>query len=183
MNRSIALAFLFPFLAVAAAATQPPEPGAPAKEHEFLQKFVGEWESESESTMAPGQPPTKCTGSIKGRMLGGYWLISEAQMDMPGVSVNALQTIGYDTDKKKYIGTWVDTMFNHLWKYEGSVNAAGTTLTLDAEGPDFAGTGKTMKYRDVYEFKSADHIFALSQMQGEDGKWITFMTGNCRRKK
>jgi hypothetical protein len=36
--------------------------GGPVKEHELLQKFVGEWESEGEAFMAPGQPPTKLKG-------------------------------------------------------------------------------------------------------------------------
>jgi hypothetical protein len=37
----------------------------PVKEHELLQKFVGEWESEGEAFMAPGQPLTKLKGSRK----------------------------------------------------------------------------------------------------------------------
>jgi hypothetical protein len=43
--------------------------------------------------------------------------------------------------------------------------------------------GKLAKFRDVYEFKSQDEIATTSQMQGEDGKWITFMTGTAKRKK
>ena len=43
--------------------------------------------------------------------------------------------------------------------------------------------GKLAKFRDTYEFKSADHIEATSSMQGEDGKWVQFMTGQIKRKK
>ena len=43
--------------------------------------------------------------------------------------------------------------------------------------------GKMTKYRDAYEFKSDDVMIATSSMQGEDGKWITFMTGEAKRKK
>ena len=56
-------------------------------------------------------------------------------------------------------------------------------LTFEAEGPNFLTGGKTTKFRDTYEFKSADHIEATSSMQGEDGKWVEFMKGQMTRKK
>ena len=74
-------------------------------------------------------------------------------------------------------------MMNHMCTYEGSVDETGRILTLDAEGPDFEVAGKTRKYRDAYEFKSADHIASTSSMLGDDGKWVVFMTGNMRRAK
>jgi hypothetical protein len=155
----------------------------PQKEHEWLQKFVGEWESESEASMGPDQPAMKCKGTMSSRMLGGFWVVSEVKADMPGVQVNAIQTIGYDEKSKKYVGTWVDSMMNYMWKYEGTVEGNGTKLILEAEGPNFTQPGKTSKFRDAYEFKSKDHIVATSSMLGDDGKWVTFMTGNMRRKK
>jgi hypothetical protein len=42
----------------------------PVKEHEVLKKFVGEWETQSEAVMAPGQPAMKCQGSINALLLG-----------------------------------------------------------------------------------------------------------------
>jgi hypothetical protein len=163
-------------------AQQLPTLPAPEKEHEWLQQFVGEWESEAEGLMGPGQPPMKCRGTISSRMLGGLWMVSEIKTDLPGVQVSALQTIGYDAQTKKYVGTWVDSVMNYMWKYEGTVDKTGKILTLEAEGPDFNSDRKLTRFRDVYEFKSKDHIIAISSMQGPDGKWVTFMTGNMRRK-
>ena len=81
------------------------------------------------------------------------------------------------------MGTWIDTMMNHMWHYEGSVDESGTKLVLVAEGPDMMVEGKTTKYRDSYEFKSADLAIATSEMMNADGKWVTFMTGEVKRKK
>lgn len=154
---------------------------APEKEHEWLSQFVGEWESNSEATMGPGQPAIKLKGTMQSRKLGGFWVVSELQGDMMGTPMDAIQTIGYDPKSKKYVGTWVDSMMNHMWKYEGTVDSTGKILTLEAKGPNFMVEGKETRFRDAYEFKSADHIVATSSMLGEDGKWVTFMTGNVRR--
>jgi hypothetical protein len=159
-----------------------PETTQPTKEHQLLQQFVGEWETSSEGVTAPGQPTITCTGTAKSRMIGGFWVVSELETDMMGTKIVALQTIGYDATKKKYIGTWVDSMFNHMWHYVGAVDASGKKLVLEAEGPNFMAGDKTTKYRDSYEFKSKDHIESTSSMLGEDGKWIDFMKGQFRRK-
>lgn len=155
----------------------------PTAEHKWLEQFVGEWETEATGVAGPDQPEMKCKGEIKSRMLGGFWVISEAKTDMMGTAVNAIQTIGYDAEKKAYVGTWVDSMLNHMWKYEGAVDKTGKILTLEAEGPNFFAEGKKAKFRDVYEFKDKDHIVVSSQMQGEDGKWVTFMNGSAKRVK
>lgn len=180
----------FPLLAVLALfsstsllAQEVPDFPKPQKEHELLKKFVGEWETTAEAEGPPGQPAMECHGTIKAEMLGGFWVVNEMQADMMGVQFKGVQTIGYDPKTKKYVGTWVDSMMNHMWKYDGSVDEAGKILTLEAEGPNFMEGGKTAKFRDVYEFKSKDEIATSSLMQGEDGKWITFMTGTAKRKK
>ena len=162
---------------------QTPEFPGPQKEHQWLQQFVGEWTTESEGMMGPDQPPMKCKGSLTSRSLGGFWVINEMTGDMMGTPMTGIQTIGYDPEKKKYVGTWVDSMMNHMWQYEGSVDDSGKILTLEADGPNFAADGKMTKFRDVYEFKSPDHILATSLMLGEDGQWVTFMTGHSHRKK
>lgn len=183
MSRTIiaSAALIFSF-AISAAAQEAQLPG-PEKEHQWLKKFVGEWESQSEAVAGPGQPPLECTGAMSSRMLGEFWVVSNVTGEMAGTTITAVQTIGYDPAKKKYVGTWVDSMMNHLWRYEGTVDESGKILTLEAEGPNFIAAGKTAKFRDSYEFKSPDHIVATSSMLTEDGKWVTFMTGNMRRKK
>ena len=153
----------------------------PTPEHEWLQKFVGEWEADVEMSMEPGKPPMISKGINRDRMLGGFWMISEGGNEAMGY--NFLHTLGYDSKKKKYIGTWADSMTSYLWKYEGTVNAAGNILTLETEGPCPTEPDKLSKFREVTEFKSKDHRVFTSSMLGEDGKWTTFLTVTARRKK
>lgn len=175
--------FALGLLCATASAQQQPELPGPEKEHQWLQKFVGEWTTTSKGSMGPDQPPMECTGTIKSRMIGGFWVVNEMKSTVQGAPMQGLQTIGYDAAKKKYVGTWVDSMMNHMWHYEGTVDESGKTLTLEAEGPNFMAGGKLTKFRDAYEFKTPDHVIVTSSMLGEAGKWITFMTGDSKRTK
>lgn len=152
-------------------------------EHQLLQKFVGEWESTSELLMGPDQPPLACTGKMSAEMLGDFWMVARVSGEMMGTTVTAVQTVGYNDKAKSYVGTWVDSSNDHCWNYRGSVDETGKVLTLEAEGPRFDDPNATTKYRDIYEFVSADVIVMKSQMMDENGEWIQFMQGEFRRKK
>jgi hypothetical protein len=115
-------------------------------------------------------------------MLGEFWMMNEFHNEVAGFGMKGIQTVGYDPSKKKYIGTWVDSATNHLWLYEGTV-VDNKKLVLEAKGPNLVTSGKEALFRDSYEFMSESEIRVTSEMQGEDGKWITFMTGAAVREK
>ncbi len=160
------------------------EEAVPQKEHRWLQTLVGEWTSEAEATMEPGKPPETCRGTESVRSLGGLWVLAEGQGEMPGGgAATMLMTLGYDPQKRRYVGTWIGSMMTHLWVYDGALDAAERVLTLEAEGPSMAAEGKLAKYRDAIEFKSDDHRILTSHMLADDGTWQGFMTVHYRRKK
>jgi hypothetical protein len=150
--------------------------------HEWLKQLVGEWVTESEAVMGPGQAPVKGNGSEVVRSLGGFWTVGEMKSEMMGTPVTGVQTLGYDPETKRYLGTWVCSADRHLWKYEGTIDPSGRVLTLNTEGPNMAAPGKTAKWKDVIEIKDKDHRVLRSYMQGDDGKWVQFMTMNARRR-
>lgn len=159
------------------------KPAEPQAEHRWLQKFVGEWAYETEAQMEPGKPPEKFTGTESVRSLGGLWILAEGKGEMPGGGTAAMMlTLGYDPQKKRYVGTWVGSMMTHLWIYDGVLDAGGKTLILSTEGPDMSVEGKLAKYRDVYEFRSDDHRTLTSHYLGDDGTWQVMMTSSYRRK-
>jgi hypothetical protein len=161
-----------------------PDMPVPVKQHEWLHQFVGEWETAVEVTMEPGTQSMKGKGKETARMLGGFWVIGEGKGEMEGMPgpMTSLLTLGFDPDKGKYVGTWVDSMNSYLWKYEGSVDATGKVLTLETEGPCPMKPG-LVRFKEVTEFKSRDHRVFTSSMQGDDGKWVTMVTADYRRKK
>jgi hypothetical protein len=155
----------------------------PQKEHEWLQKLVGDWTMEAEASMGPDKPDEKTRGTESVRSLGGLWYLAEGQGEMPGGPATMLMTLGYDPQKQRYVGTWIGSMMTQLWVYDGELDAAGKMLTLNADGPSMAAEGKMTKYRDVIEFKSDDHRVLTSHLLGDDGQWHQFMTAHYRRRK
>lgn len=144
-----------------------------------LDRFVGNWNTKSQPASDSEIAPAPYRGTMDARMLGKHWLIGEYDADMGGVKFDAMQRLRYDAKQKIYVGTWVDSFFDYEWPLKGKLE--GERLTINSEGPDPSKPGATSKFRDIYEFKTADLILTTSEMQSADGKWETFMTGEFRR--
>jgi len=157
-----------------------PQLPLPQKEHKFLEQFVGEWETEINM---PGKGAVKANGIEIARMLGGFWVVGDGKSELMGMPFTSVLTLGYDPQKKKYVGTWVDSVSSYLWKYEGTLDSTGKILTLDTEGPCPLRPGELVKFKEVTEFKSKDHRIFKSSILGEDGKWTTMVTVESKRKK
>ncbi|REJ88008.1 MAG: DUF1579 domain-containing protein [Planctomycetota bacterium] len=181
--KPFALAVLAFSLITTAANAQLPDFPAPSEEHKWLEQFAGEWVTVSKTAEFGDQPSMEHKGAMTSEMLGGFWAVNRFQGNTGGIEFKALQTIGYDAARKKYVGTWIDSMLDQLWNYEGELDESGKTLVLTAEGPNFFDGGKLTEFRDSYEFKSADLIITTSEIKGPDGKWFTFMTGEMTRAK
>lgn len=83
----------------------------PQKEHQWLHQLVGEWTYETECVMGPDKPPEKFKGSETVRLLGGLWVQCEGTGEMPGGGMaTTIMTLGYDPQKKYYVGTFVASM-------------------------------------------------------------------------
>ena len=154
----------------------------PQKEHRWLQRLVGEWTMQAEMSMGPDQPPMTSSGRETVRSLGGLWTIGEGTGETPGGGTHeSIMTLGYDPQTKRFVGTFIASVMTHLWPYNGTLDAAGKVLTLDSEGPSFAGDGTLAKYQDIIEFLSDDHRTLSSQFLGPDGQWVPFMKAHYRR--
>lgn len=187
MNRVFCLSHWVVAVAALCAATvssaQLPEMPKPTKEHDFLKQFTGEWKVVAECAPEPGKDPVKCEGTESAKMLGGFFLVSESESDMMGMAVKSVLTIGFDPEKKKYVGTFLCSMDGTLWNYVGSVDETGKKLTLETEGPIPFTPGKRAKFREALELKDKDHKEFTSQMQGDDGKWTEIVKMTYTRKK
>ena len=149
------------------------------KEHKWLEKLVGEWTTGAEAIAMNDQPATSHSGTESVRSLDGIWFIGEGSGDMGPTVI----TLGFDPDKKKYVGTFIGSMMTYMWVYEGELDAEEKVLTLDTVGPNFSGDGSIVPYKDSIEFISNDHRVLTSRTQGTDGQWTEFMRMDFHRVK
>ena len=156
---------------------------APTKEHEWLHQLAGQWEADLEVMTEPGKPPMKLKSTENTRRIGGFWIVSESEVTASAMPFARALTLGYDPQKKKYIGTGVDSNSMNIAHYEGSVDAAGKTLTMEGEMPSPFEAGKSVRVREVIELKSPDQKTVTTSVQGPDGSWFPLVTVNARRKK
>lgn len=172
------LLFCLPTINAADAPAMP----QPVKEHEWLKQFVGEWDTTTEIFAAPDQPSLKAAGHESAKMIGGFWMMGENEGEMMGQTFTGIMTLGYDPEKKRYIGTWVDSNTSTLWNYKGTLDEGGKILTLESEGY-CPMEGQVCQFKDTVEFKSKDERVLTGARLGKDGKWTKMMTVTAKRKK
>ncbi len=153
----------------------------PQKEHEWLQRLVGEWTFEGEVGEA-GRPGERFEGVETIRSVGDIWITAEAHVGAPDGSeaVNIL-TLGFDPRKGRFVGGFVSTWMTHFWVYDGELDADGTALTLLSEGPSMDGGGLT-RFREVIGIVSADERTWTSWRESADGSWQEVMRSVYRRR-
>lgn len=154
----------------------------PTKEHEWLRKIAGDWEFEIQA-FVEGAEPLKAKGAEKARMIGGFWVVGESTGSIAELPFTNITSFGYDPEKKKYVGTGIDSMSSTLWLYEGTMDPSGKILTFETTGPCPMRGGKMTKFRGVTEFKSDDQRVFTSSFQEDDGRWVVNAIVTSNRKK
>ena len=122
------------------------------KEHKILKRDVGVWDAEMKLWMAgPDQDPMVSKGVERNRMLGETWILSNFTADLGGQEFKGHGQFGYDTKKKKFVGTWVENMSTNISTMEGTYDEAKGELTMFSMGIDPA-TGKETKSKSVSKY-------------------------------
>ena len=155
----------------------------PVKEHTLLQQLAGEWEASADVSMGPDQPKMKFTATENIRTIGPFWIVGESTGTVGEMPIESMLTLGYDPEKKKIIGSWVDSMQTHQWVYEGSFDKSGKVLTLETQGPCPLRPGETVNFKETIELKDKDHKVFTSSMEQQDGTWTEIMSSEYQRKK
>lgn len=155
----------------------------PEPQHEWLQKLVGEWTTETEMTMESGEQANH-KGTEVVTNLGGLWAFGEGNAKMPnGDDFTSKFALGWDVTEKAYKAMWIGSVSSHLWKYDGELSADGKTMTMNCKGPNMSGSGGDWaNYRDVIEIVDDNYRTLTSYGEGEDGEWTQFMKMHVRRK-
>jgi hypothetical protein len=187
--RSVQLAVLFvalnatPVVVAAAGAQQMPPMPKPGPEHEILKMDVGTWDASVEIFPGPGAPPMTSKGvEVSTIGCGGMCLITDFKGElMPGMAFQGHGIMTWDAVKKKYAGSWTDSMSTGLAMTEGIYDAASKKATGSMEGPNM--TGEIVKSRTVTEYPAADSRVMTAYTRGPDGKEMQSMRITYTRRK
>ena len=156
----------------AAAQDMPPMP-KPGPAHEILKADAGTWDAKVE-TMSPAGTTTSTGVETSTVGCGGLCLITDFKGEMmPGMMFEGHGTTAYDSAKKKYIGSWTDSMSQGLMVSESTWDPAAKTMTATMEGPDM--TGAIVKMKAVTEHKDPNtRVFTMYNPDGTPGMRITY---------
>jgi hypothetical protein len=159
-------------LAGAAVAQDMPMP-KPGPEHKIFEMDAGTWDATVETFM-PGAPPMTSKGTETNTIgCGGLCLISDLKSVMGGAPFHGHGTSAYDAAKKKYVGTWTDSMSAGISVGESTYDPATKTATGWMEGPDM--TGKMVKSKAVGQYKDANTRVFTMYTVGPDAKEVPSM--------
>jgi Protein of unknown function (DUF1579) len=144
----------------------------PAEGHKRLEPVVGDFSTKVTMWETPGQAGQTSAGSAKNEwVLGGRFVRETFHGEYMGMPFDGVGFTGYDNYKKKYIGSWVDSMGTAMMTLTGTVDASGKVFTMLSDMDDFM-TGKVMKVRAVTRIVDANqHVF---EMYGPDPKGKEF---------
>jgi hypothetical protein len=166
----------------ALSAQQGPPVPQPGPEHKILAMDVGTWDATVEMTTGPGTPPmTSKVVEVNTLGCGGLCLISDLKGEfMPGMPFHGHGTTVWDSTKKKYVGSWTDSMSAGLSLGESTWDPAAKKMTGWVEGPDM--NGKVTKVRSVVEHTGPDTRIFTMYAPGPDGKEIPAMKITYKRR-
>jgi hypothetical protein len=177
---SLALAF---FLSTPATAQETPPLPKPGPEHQMFTMDAGTWDAVVEMTPPGGAPAMTSKGTqIDTVGCGGLCLITDFTGEfMPGMAFHGHGLTTYDSAKKKYVGSWTDSMSMGLAVSESTYDPATKSLTGWMEGPDI--TGAVQKSKSTSTYTDADHRSMTMFMTGPDGKETQMMKISYTRRK
>jgi hypothetical protein len=134
----------------------------PVDQHKQLLAGVGEWEGTLTSYMIPGMKPEPVAAHETVTAIGEFWTLSQFHCQFMGQPYHGSGHYGYDPEKKKYIGTWVDSMSSQFALMEGEVDPKTNTLVMHWQARDM--TGKVVPHRS-------------ESTMGGDARTMTFYSG------
>jgi Protein of unknown function (DUF1579) len=169
------------WLAATTAAQEMPPMPKPGPEHELLKMEEGTWDAVVEMS-PPGAPVMTSKGTeVVTVGCGGLCLISKFDGDMGGMPFQGNGLTTYDPAKKKYVGSWTDSMSAGLMTSEGTYDTATKVMTSWMESTDPTGAVQKMKATSTYS--DADHRTMTMFMKAPDGSEVQGMKISYTRRK
>ena len=155
----------------------------PGDAHKKLGAMAGTFNAEVKMWMQPGAPPAGGAGVAENSWaLDGRFLEQHFTGNFMGMPFTGMGFTGYDNIKKKYVGTWMDTMTTSMMISTGTANADGKSYTFTSTMDD-PMTGKSSPVKEIVTVVDNNHHTLEMWGAGPDGKMFKTMEIAYTRKK
>lgn len=155
----------------------------PGEPHKLLAKYEGTWKAKVTSWMDPSRPPEVTEGTMVSKMvLGGRYLEDRYEGKAMGQPVSGIGFTGYDNYKKKFVGSWVDSMGTGIMTTAGTLDKSGKVMTSFGTMDDPA-TKKSVKMKMVGTWIDDDNHRFEMWSAGPGGKMVKSMQMDYTRQK
>ena len=146
----------------------------PTRFHKLLQRDVGQWEG-TMTTFVPGMPsePVPATQTVDA--IGGFWTRTHFECPFMGMKYIGTGVIGYDAEKEKFVGNWVDSMSSYFAMMEGELSDDGKTLTMRWDAPDMTGAMTPHRYEATNDGESYTSTFYMGAGEAETKSMVIEM--------
>jgi len=154
------------------------EGGAPGPEHERLMKLAGKYTTVAK--MSGGMSGESTGEATFTTLLGGRFLLQEEKGTMLGHPFEARKTYGFNSQAKKYEGTWTYTGSTAMMMLSGTSADSGKTIKFSAsyEG----ASGRASPFEIVMTELGPDKFSITMTSKPEDGKPSSLETVYTRKK-
>lgn len=176
-NSFVALALAAGALTAASVAfTQEHAMPTPTEQHKHVLQGVGTWAG-TITAFIPGMPeePIEASESVTG--IGPFWTQSTFESTFMGAPYTGAGAFGYDLNKQKFVGTWIDSMSTHISVMEGEVDESTGKIVMHWEAPGM--TGEMEKHRS--ETVRTDDAYTMTFFMGEGEAAMKSMVIDMKR--
>jgi hypothetical protein len=146
----------------------------PGPEHKLLATMAGTYDARVKAWFGPGEPKTSTGTMMKEMILDERYLLEKFTGAFDGKPFKGIGLLGYDTNKKKYFMSWVDSFATGIDTSYGTCEG-GKTFTFVGE-VDHPDSGGKMKTRDVLKIVSErEQVFEMYRTPEKTGKEFKVM--------
>ena len=155
----------------------------PGEAHKKLEPMVGSFTVVTKMWMDPAKPSEESTGTSESKwVLGGRFVEQRVEGTAMGQPFSGIGYTGYDNYKKKYVGSWTDTMGTMIMISTGTVDASGKKFTFWSTVDDVV-MKKPAKVKEIVTVVDGDHHTYEQWSSAPDGKMFKSLEVQYTRKK
>ncbi len=131
----------------------------PSPEHKIVMQDIGEWDAvvklwiNEQGVADESVEPMVSPGKEVNRKVGDFWCISTFTSEFAGMPFEGHAVTGFDPVKKKFVGSWTDSLSPTAMHMIGTYDEKTKTLTSQTKGVSMEGKeviGKsTLVYKDA----------------------------------